>query len=800
MEVNTTTDTACFHCGTEIIQPTFTLEEKKFCCEGCKSVYQILSANDLCNYYAYNDTPGQNQKKNSSHFAYLDADAVIAQLIDFKNETLLTVSLYIPSIHCSSCIWLLENLYKLNPAVVSSRIDFLKKQVAVTLKHPELSLRGLVELLASIGYEPLISLQDVVKENSKNEGRELIIKIAVAGLCMGNVMFFSFPEYFGLSAHELQFKSLFGYLNLAFSVPVVFYCAKEFFTSAWGGIQSRHVNLDAPLAVIIAVLFLRSAFEILTQTGAGFSDTLTGLVFLLLIGRWLKQRTYKHFSFERDYKSYFPIAVTVLRGSEEKILALNELSVGDRVYIRNSEIVPADAILMKGDGYFDFSFVTGEAEAVQKVLGEIVYAGGRQIGGAIELEIIKPVSQSYLTRLWNNDTFKTNDSKIRNFNDTIAQYFSIAAFSIAFAAAGYWLVNADTVKAWSAFTAVLIVVCPCVLSLSTPFTLSAVLKIFDNNRFYLKNTDVVEQLAKIDTLVFDKTGTITSSHNIDLSFLGIINYHEKVLIASLTRSSTHPLSQQIYKNLQIGSYMDVRNFEEVVGKGISATINGQIVRLGNEQFIKLPNLDHLNEENTANAHVEIDGEYQGFFYIKRRWRPSLQPLFQTLAKTYDTHLLSGDNDRDRENLHEMFPFSGRMSFKQSPQNKLEYIQQLQKNHKSVMMLGDGLNDAGALKQSDLGAAVTDNINNFSPACDAILHGDSLSKIPQFIHQAKDAVKTVKASFVIASLYNLCGVWFAVQGALSPLTAAVLMPISTITIISFTSACTNYYARKNGLKA
>lgn len=796
MEINTTIDTACSHCGTEIIQPDFVLGEKQFCCAGCKSVYQILSANNLCNYYAYNDTPGQSQKKNIGHFEYLDADAVISQLIDFKNENLLTVSFYIPSIHCSSCLWLLENLYKLNPAVVSSRIDFLKKQVAITLKHNELSLRGLVELLASIGYEPLISLQDVVKEKGDVESRDLIIRIAVAGLCMGNVMLFSFPEYFGLNAFEQQFKSLFGYLNLVFSLPVVFYCAKEFFQSAWGGIKSKHINLDAPLAVIIAVLFLRSAFEILTQTGPGFSDTLTGLVFLLLIGRWLKLRTYKHFSFERDYKSYFPIAVTVLRDSEKKILALNELSVGDRLFIRNSEIVPADAILMKGDGYFDFSFVTGEAQPVHKVLGEIVYAGGRQIGGAIELEIIKPVSQSYLTRLWNNDTFKINDSKIRNFNDTIAQYFSLAAFFIAFAAAGYWLLNADSVKAWSAFTAVLIVVCPCVLSLSTPFTLSAVLKIFDNNQFYLKNTDAVEQLARIDTIVFDKTGTITSPDAAKLNFNGTLTPKEKNLIASLACNSAHPLSREIVMQLKANTIYGVCEFKEIPGKGISGIVQNHVVRLGNDLFI---NSERDNADKKTTVYAEIDGRFVSGFSIRNEWRPQLKSLFQSLCTKFDLHLISGDQETDRESLAGVFTSPKQMHFRQTPQKKLEYIKHLQASGKKVMMVGDGLNDAGALKQSDLGVAVTDNINNFSPACDAILHGDSLNKIKQFIHQSKDAVRTVKVSFVIASLYNLCGVWFAVQGALSPLTAAVLMPISTITIISFTSACTHYYAGKNRLK-
>ena len=794
-EVTQSTDTSCYHCGNEVVERTFTLDDKKFCCIGCQSVYQILSSNNLCNYYRYNDAPGQTQNKTKQNYEYLEELSIVSQLIDYTDKDISIVTFYIPSIHCSSCIWLLEHLHKLNPGVVNSRIDFLKKEVTVTFRHPEISLRRLVELLVSISYEPSISLQDVVKEKKNSVNRTLIKKIAVAGFCMGNVMLFSFPEYFGLSSFEKQFQHLFGWLNLAFSIPATFYCGREFFTSAWGSLKNKVVNLDAPLALIIAVLFLRTAFEILTQSGPGFADTLTGLVFLLLMGRWVKQRTYYHLSFERDYRSYFPVAVTAIRKGKEKAVAIADLVVGERILIRNGEIIPADAILMKGDGYFDFSFVTGESTPVQKVMGEIVYAGGRQLGEAIEMEVIKPVSQSYLTKLWNNETFKVSDNKIKNFNDSIAKYFSLVVFIIAFSSAGFWAYNGDSNKAWGAFTAVLIVACPCVLALSTPFTLSAVLGLFDKNRFYLKNTDVVEQLARINTMVFDKTGTITAPDALNLKFTGMLTDEDKILVASLARNSMHPLSREIIKWLQINSFVEVSDFKEIPGKGISGLLNGKEVFLGSSSYIT--GSDAPSDSSTT--HVSIEGKYLGYFKIKQHWRFGLLKLISDLSKTYRLHLISGDNENDRKDLENLFPRLTPMRFKQSPQEKLEYIKRQQELGFKVMMLGDGLNDAGALKQSDLGVAVTDDINNFNPGCDAILNGEELNKLPLFIKQAKDAIATIKMSFVIASFYNLIGVYFAIQGTLSPLTAAVLMPISTVTIITFTTVATNLNAKKNKLK-
>ncbi|WP_207534251.1 heavy metal translocating P-type ATPase [Desertivirga arenae] len=786
-------DTKCYHCGAEIKQTTYTFDEKAFCCAGCESVYQVLSAGNLCDYYAYNSTPGQTQKINEQQYAFLEEEFIIKDLIDYRDNTITKITFYIPSIHCSSCIWLLEHLYKLNQGILHSRIDFLKKQVAVTFKHEEVSLKQVVELMVSVGYEPLISLQDVVKEKHSSVNRDLIKRIAVAGLCMGNVMLFSFPEYFGLSAFEYQYKTLFGYLNLAFAVPATLYCSREFFESAWSGLKNKLINLDAPLALIIAVLFIRTVFEVLTQTGAGFSDTLTGLIFLLLMGRWVKQRSYYHLSFERDYRSYFPVAVSVLKNGSEKVQAVAELNVNDRMLIHNNEITPADAILMKTEAFFDFSFVTGESEPVKKVAGEVVYAGGRLIGAAAELEVIKPVSQSYLTSLWNNETFSKKTIE-ENFNDTIAKYFSLVSFVIAFAAAGYWLYANDSSKAWAAFTAVLIVACPCVLSLSTPFTLSALLGVFDKNKFYLKNTDVVEKLAKVDTTVFDKTGTITGTSGISLT--GELNELDKVYVASVAHNSLHPLSREIVKFLNPNTFLEVRNFEEKPGNGVAGFVNNTEIRLGSHAFV---NTSGDYSVDSSVVYVEIDGTYKGYFTVGQQWREGLYGLFYGLRKLTDLHLLSGDTDQDKHTLYHIFPSPDQMLFQQSPHEKLEYIKDLQSQNKHVMMLGDGLNDAGALKQSDLGIAVTDNINNFSPACDAIIKGESMVKLPKFIRLAKKAMLTIKLSFVISASYNLIGVYFAIQGTLSPLTAAVLMPLSTITIITFTSVCTRYFSKQLKLR-
>lgn len=785
----------CFHCGDDIIAQQYIQNNKRFCCSGCKTIYEILTAHNLSNYYVYNKIPGKTQSKATSNFDYLEVPQVVSKLVDFEDEIRTIVTLYIPAIHCSSCIWLLEHLHLLQSGILQSRVDFLKKQVSITFKNDETNLKQLAQLLSSIGYEPLISLQDIVKkgQSSKTE-RSLITKIAVAGFCFGNVMLLSFPDYFGLGDFEREFKNFFGWLNLAFSLPVVLYSGREYFISAWTNLKAKRLNLDFPLALGILVMFLRSAYEIISQTGAGFVDTLCGLVFFLLVGKWMQERTFHHISFERDYRSYFPVAVTTINEGVERPIPLSDLKTGDRILIRSQEILPADAILLNGEAEIDFSFVTGESIPVKKTLGEIIYAGGRQLSGSIEMEVLKPVSQSYLTQLWNNSAFIESKKRIKTFSDTASRYFSIVLVVIALSAGIFWI-STDPSKALASFTAVLIIACPCALALSSPFTLAAVLSVFDKNRFYLKNTAVVEELARINTYVFDKTGTITNPNAAGLQFNGTIIDAQMQLISDLARNSGHLLSRELTKFINKPAIYSVQEYTEKIGRGISGKVNGNDVKLGSSTFLNLP----LKSSSEGSAvHVMINNVYVGFFTIRQQWRNGFKELMFKLNTQADLHLLSGDHNHEKKQLIPFFQDSSKLHFEQSPQDKLDYIQQLQKEGKKVLMFGDGLNDSGALKQSDLGVAITDNINNFSPGCDAILDGLSFHKIPQFIQQAKDAVKVIRMSFVISLMYNTAGLYFAVQGLLSPLMAAILMPLSTITIILFTSLAVRLFAHKNKL--
>jgi Cu+-exporting ATPase len=786
--------TTCYHCGDDCITTEYVIDDKQFCCHGCKSVYQILSENKLCSYYNYNDHPGATRTRTDKRFDYLSEPTIVNELIDYTDVDITIVTFYIPHIHCSSCLWLLEQLNKINPAVHYCRVDFLKKQLNIRFDHKKLNLQGLVELLFDIGYEPLISLQDIIKKQNEPAADNLVKKIAVAGFCFGNVMLLSFPEYFGLSMYEQTFKHFFGWLNILFSLPVIMYSGKGYFVSAYQNLRNKVLNIDFPLALGIAVLFIRTAAEILTHTGAGFADTLCGLVFFLLVGKFVQKKTYHHLSFERDYRSFFPVAVHVINEEKETPIPLSQLHTGHRMVIRHNEIVPADAILLKGEALIDFSFVTGEALPVSKTLGEIIYAGGRQTGEAIEMEVIKPVSQSYLTQLWNNEAFtRKQDNRMKTFNEKVSKYFTIVLLAIAFGALLFWLPT-DLRRGFAAFTAVLIVACPCALALSTPFTMSAALSVFDKNRFYLKNTAVVEQLAAIDAIVFDKTGTITTGDNGIVKTEAKLSGTQRQLIYSACINSNHPLSRMICRELGDIKKLDALGYLEVPGIGIVAKVEGHKIQVGNSKLV-LNKTEQFTD--TTKVHIAIDDVYLGYFSLAHHYRTGMEVIPQ-LGSTYQTYLLSGDQDHEKNELRQFFSEPHHMHFNNSPQDKLDFIQMLQHTGKKVMMIGDGLNDSGALKQSDLGIAITDNVNNFSPGSDAILDGSSFAKLPAFLRFSKDTVTIIHLSFLISLTYNIIGLCYAVIGNLSPLIAAVLMPVSTVTIISFTSLATHFAAKKRKL--
>lgn len=791
-------DLLCAHCGEGCRRDSVSEGDLAFCCRGCLTVYYLLRDNNLDSFYQIHGATGISLKgkDNAAKFEFLEDDSVRQKLLDFTDGTTSRVTFHIPQMFCSSCIWLLENLHRLNAAVLEARVNFPRRTVAVTYREGELSLRGLTELLAQLGYTPKITLQTIEKRSFVRDNKRLILQTGIAGFAFANIMLFSFPDYLaGEMGVGAQYQQYFGFLSLLLALPVFFYSAVDFFRAAFQGLRVKQVHLDLPLSIGIVALFVRSLYEVATQSGTGYFDSFTGLVFFLLIGRVFQSKTFQSLSFDRDYKSYFPLSVTVKTKSGERQLVLSRLKPGDVVVARNGELIVADSVLRSREVSIDYSFVTGESRPVCRSAGEMLYAGGRIVGAPAEMEVVKDVSQGYLVSLWSSSKFaQRREGTATRISQKVGGRFTVAVIALSLATFGYWF-RFGFDAAITNTTAVLIVACPCALSLSIPFTFGTVMQVLGRRGFFLREPNIVENLAQVDAVVFDKTGTLTSTTEATMRFVGEgMSAKQMAMLKGLALASTHPLSRRIAQWASGIEEEVPERVQEIPGKGISGRFVAGEMRLGSSRWAAEDGT--ISESGTV---VVLDGSVLGRFEFGGGFRESSAEIVPTLRERYEVSLVSGDNASQSGEFVTMFGGEENLHFDQSPHDKLNYVDGLKSAGKRVLMVGDGLNDSGALAAADVGVALTEDIATFSPASDAILSAEHFGELPRYLNLSRRALRIVQISFVISLIYNVVGGYFAVSGQLSPLIAAILMPVSSVSVVGFAVAMTRLSARQLELK-
>ncbi|MDB6040258.1 MAG: hypothetical protein JWM99_4099 [Verrucomicrobiales bacterium] len=812
-------DTNCYHCGASCRIESLRLGGRNFCCRGCLTVFELLTEHGLSDFYTLNDTAGVRVNSDASHdqFNYLDEAVIQEKLVDYSDGSLTRVTFRIPTIHCIACVWLLENLFRFKPGIGQSQVNFPRKEAAVSFEPERVKLSEVAALLTSLGYEPELKFSDLQIKPKSNLSRRLWMQLGIAGFVFGNTMFFSIAGYLGLDAFSgPAFRKLVGYISLLLSIPVLLYSAADFWRSAWLNLRQHLLSIDVPIVAGIGALFGQSCFEVLSGRGEGYFDSFAGLLFFLLCGKLFQQKTFDRLAFDRDYKSFFPLAVTRQSGSREERVALSGIAVGDLLIIRSGELIPSDARLIDGPALIDYSFVTGESEPVSKKRADYLYAGGKQIGSAITVETVKPVSQSYLTSLWNQDAFRKDRTETLNAVTNRYSYrFTKLVMAIAVGAAVVWFFI-DPAVSLKVFISVLIVACPCALALAAPFALGSAQRVLARRNIFLKNPYIIETLAKVDSVVFDKTGTLTAAGAGSVVWRGdTLSENESRWIYSMTRQSIHPLAARLGEVFpKIQSPETVRSFRETPGAGMDGNVGGHEICMGSQSWLEVRNIPGIITESarstavSANSiidkgsivHISIDGRYRGHFVVASSIRPAVDRLLKQLSGEHSLTLLSGDNELDRDRFQALFGPQTLLRFNQSPLEKLSFIQGLQRQGKIAMMVGDGLNDAGALKQSDVGVAVVENISAFSPASDVIMAASMLPVLGDALKFSKRSMSVVRWAFFISGLYNVLGIGIAASGRLSPIVCAILMPLSSVTVVAFACGATTWLGRQLSFEA
>ncbi len=774
----------CYHCGDICITDDIKIDDKYFCCSGCKTVFEILNQSGLDNYY-HLEMEADKRKRSidaANKYEFLDDDDIEEKILDFKigNKSQLIVDL--PDIHCSACLYLLENIYKINSAILESKVNFIRKEATILFDNDALTLRKLAEILHSIGYPPKFNLSSV-EGKKENTNRTLYFKLAAAGFAFGNVMLFAFPDYLSGGTLDEETKGFLSYISLILS-PIVLYAGFDYFRSAWAGLRVKHINIDVPISIGIIVLFLRSAFEIFTDTGAGYIDSLTGLIFFLLIGKVFQKKTYDRLSFENDYSDYFPLSVTKKgkNGDKDKVIALTKLKAGDRIVLKNGDIIPNNSILFSDKCFIDYSYVSGESKMLEAVKSDKLYAGGKIVGTMVEIDVLSDFDKDHLNKIWLGDDKGNKNNNLSQLSNNVAKYFTFIVLTIAITSFIYWY-NVDSSISWDTLTAVLIITCPCALAMTIPFTYGTSFRLLSKYGLFIKEPNIIETISRTKKIVFDKTGTLTDTNDSEIVYNGKeIPLECLSLIKSGVENSNHPLSKMLFKHLNIEK-LELNYFEELPGLGIIINNERYNIRIGNKNWLEYKELEKINESTVA---IEIDGELYGYYIFKQKYRNGIFEMMNELLIKHKLYIISGDNDSEKEYLHEKISDGMDMNFNMLPNEKYEFINSIKDNKSTTLMIGDGLNDAGALKNADVGVSVSNDSSSFTPGSDAIILGSKLEYLNYFLNFIKSTRYIVIIAFIFSFLYNIIGLSYAVTGNLSPIVAAILMPLSSITIIIYTT--------------
>lgn len=752
----------CKHCGNVCVASTVEEGGERFCCEGCAAVYQIMT---------------DRAPQNADSYAELDNDGIAAQFVELKTDKTVRYRLYLPDIHCASCLWTLEQLNLLDTGIVHSEVDFVRRVIRVSINPAKTSLRKVAQLLASLAYPPHLSAESTATdtiEANRTATRKLYSRIAVAAFATANVMMMSIARYLaGSGGLEPALETVFIGLCIILSIPVLLFSAWPWLHAAYVSLQHKRIGLDIPVALGIVVLFTRSMVDIYNGTGEGFLDSFVGLVLFLLIGRLFQLKSFNAISFARTYKSFFPLSIRVRRDRNTTVIPIQEIVIGDKMEVRSSETIPCDGVVTSNSGYVDYSFVTGESSPVEVVNGSVVYAGGKVLGRGLNVVAIKKSSHGYLASLWENHQSATAENYYLKVSDTFGLYFTVATLVTALLGLIFWL--PDTQMAFNVFTAVLIIACPCALTIAAPVTLGTAMSVLSSAGVYFKNVSVFVNLKKITTILFDKTGTLTQS-GWRISYEGRpLTAMEESAISSIASQSTHPLSRAIAGNTQLTT---VGEIEEVHGMGINGISNGIEVRIGRKEFVTQSPLT----EKQQGTYVSVNGQVAGRYVVQHELRSGVNGMMGALRSRYSLKLISGDSTPDKQMFQEAFA-ENEMYFNQTPQEKQQFIERLQEDGDNVLMIGDGLNDAPAMMQASVGIAVSDSTATIVPACSMVIPAGKLQLLAQILSYTNSLHRIIVGLFVFTMAYNIVVISLALMGMITPILAAILMPLNSLLVIA-----------------
>lgn len=787
----------CFHCGEPLRGSTLIARieqrDQAVCCTGCQAVAELIAGTGLADFYRYRD--GSSTRPRNDELAadkwrvYADPEFA-AQFIQSANGQT-SVTLLIEGLRCSACSWLIDQVLRRQAGIHDVSVNAVTGRANVSWDGSRLDLADVMRSIARLGYVPHPVTDETVSRALRKERRDGLKRLAVAGFGMMQVMMFAVAVYSAQIAHEIMEPTLLSYfriVSLLVATPVMFYAGAPILIGAWNSLRIRSIGMDVPVSIALVLAYAASVWNTLRGTGGEvYFDSVTMFIFFVTLGRFVQMSVRQHTAGVTDALArQLPSIAHRLDKCATEDVPVSSLRIGDIIQVRRGEVLPADGKLL-AEAQLDEAMLTGESLPVRRRIGERVAAGTINVDGPISLTVTAiggDTALSHIVSLMQRaQAYKP--ALARNADAAAARFLSYVLLGAGLTC-GAWLAI-DPSRAFAATLAVLVVACPCAFAIAMPAALAAATASLGRQGILLTDPDALEALARIDHIVFDKTGTLTRGELrvAQCIALGATNEAECLRVAALLeQASEHPLARAFSAYLGAGVVEDINT---VAGRGVEGRIDGRRYRIGSPDFVG----ELRKQRVTATTTAELTGSLilLGDEQSALAWFELTDSLRQGAADTVrnlrslNIHplILSGDGPTAVATVARQCGIAESFA-RQSAQQKLTHVLSLQKTHKRVAVIGDGVNDAPVLGAADVSIAMGRGAALAHASAGLVLVSDNLAALPEAVLLARRTLQVARQNLLWAAVYNFGSLPLAALGFIPPWLAALGMSLSSIAVV------------------